>query len=168
MYTRKPNCKCNICGKEIYRRPNQIRTGPVFCSSSCSNSRFKGILLSCKICGSNFKSRNSKAKTCSRACANINRRGINYKIGQPNSNFANGKVRKRELIRLRGPKCEICGFDDVVEILQVHHIIERCNGGSNEFTNLRLLCPNCHCTIHYYEKNKSLLPSSSVGLRAVG
>ena len=38
---RKPNCKCLECEKEIYRRPAQLVSGNIFCSSSCSNKRFK-------------------------------------------------------------------------------------------------------------------------------
>lgn len=38
-------------------------------------------------------------------------------------------------------KCVVCGFDEVVE---VHHIIPRHLGGSDDPTNLVLLCPNHH------------------------
>ena len=45
------------------------------------------------------------------------------------------------------PCCEKCNNDNY-SILQVHHIIERCNGGTDEESNLLLLCPNCHMTEH--------------------
>ncbi len=38
-------------------------------------------------------------------------------------------------------KCMVCSFDEIVEI---HHIIPRYLGGSDELENLALLCPNHH------------------------
>ena len=37
LYKRKPNTKCSICAKEIYRRPVQIEEsgGKSYCSSEC-------------------------------------------------------------------------------------------------------------------------------------
>lgn len=48
------------------------------------------------------------------------------------------------LIDRRGRKCELCGYSEHPEILEVHHIIPRCDGGKNEDSNLQVLCPNCH------------------------
>lgn len=48
----------------------------------------------------------------------------------------------------RGVVCEICKFSKT-NILVVHHVIERCNGGSDNLENLKLICPNCHAEIHY-------------------
>ena len=48
----------------------------------------------------------------------------------------------------RGPNCEKCHNDNFA-IIQVHHIIERSVGGTDDHTNLQLLCPNCHMTHHY-------------------
>lgn len=52
------------------------------------------------------------------------------------------------LIDERGPCCEQCGYDNI-NVLNVHHIVERRNGGSDDRSNLKLLCPNCHMTHHY-------------------
>lgn len=38
---------------------------------------------------------------------------------------------------------------DNSNILQIHHIIPRKRGGTDEEGNLRILCPNCHATEHY-------------------
>lgn len=43
-----------------------------------------------------------------------------------------------------GTKCELCGYHHLVD---VHHIIEKKNGGSNDIENLLVLCPNCHALI---------------------
>lgn len=45
------------------------------------------------------------------------------------------------LYKLWGGKCAICGFDEVIE---VHHIIPRRIGGTDELENLIVLCPNHH------------------------
>jgi 5-methylcytosine-specific restriction endonuclease McrA len=31
---------------------------------------------------------------------------------------------------------------------QVHHIVFKCNGGSNNINTLMLLCPDCHRMLH--------------------
>lgn len=41
--------------------------------------------------------------------------------------------------------CQVCGFDDIVA---VHHVTPRKNGGSDEPENLLILCPNHHAMLH--------------------
>lgn len=41
----------------------------------------------------------------------------------------------------RGNKCQNCGEKDGLE---VHHIIQRSNGGTNKLSNLIVLCEKCH------------------------
>jgi len=47
-------------------------------------------------------------------------------------------------------QCQICG--DVIPVsfgrLEVHHIIYRCHGGTDELENLVTLCDLCHAVIH--------------------
>lgn len=42
-------------------------------------------------------------------------------------------------------KCRQCGSDDMLE---VHHIVERCNGGTDDISNLITLCAVCHANKH--------------------
>jgi 5-methylcytosine-specific restriction endonuclease McrA len=146
-YTRKPNTTCSECGESIYRRPFQINRGPVFCSTACSNIRNK-IIRICPECKSPIDKKSSGKVYCSRTCSNKGRTGLKYKIGSPNDKALKIRKLKKLLIEDRGPKCEICGFEDT-RILQVHHLLERCNGGTDSLDNLKLICPNCHCSIHY-------------------
>lgn len=46
--------------------------------------------------------------------------------------------------------CQICGAkeDSKRVTFQVHHIVFKCNGGSNNLSNLKLLCPECHRKLH--------------------
>lgn len=48
-------------------------------------------------------------------------------------------------------KCSVCGWDNDVDILQVHHIDE--NRQHGEIENLVILCPTCHwkVTTHKYK-----------------
>lgn len=42
-------------------------------------------------------------------------------------------------------RCYFCEFD---KTLQIHHIIQKCDGGLDEEENLVELCPNHHALIH--------------------
>lgn len=64
---------------------------------------------------------------------------------------------RKNLIVLRGHKCECCGLDswnDLPIALQVHH--KDGDGLNNLLDNLELLCPNCHSqTDNYCGRNKT-------------
>lgn len=55
-----------------------------------------------------------------------------------------------ELVKLQGKGCQNCKSKDN---LQVHHKIPVSFGGSNEISNLKILCKNCHEKIHGYKFN---------------
>lgn len=44
-------------------------------------------------------------------------------------------------------KCYVCHYD-CIHILVVHHIKPLSEGGTNELSNLVVLCPNCHALVH--------------------
>lgn len=85
-----------------------------------------------------------------------------------------GLKRKYEAIMARGGKCECCGYDKNLAVLEFHHI----NPDEKEFqidmrhfsnTNIerlqlelakcRLLCANCHREIHNQGLNLSEIPT---------
>lgn len=51
------------------------------------------------------------------------------------------KRRKAAVTRRDGPKCRLCGSQHNLEL---DHVIERADGGSDDLGNLRLLCVSCH------------------------
>jgi 5-methylcytosine-specific restriction endonuclease McrA len=51
-------------------------------------------------------------------------------------------------------RCLICGFDKIVDI---HHLVERSKGGSNELSNLIMLCPNHHKMLHHADYRHEIL-----------
>ena len=146
---RKPNCKCAECGIEIYRRPYDIeksKSGKVFCSSICFNKQNRKP-HSCPTCGKELLSGTNKT-CCSRSCSNKARVGIKYK--RDKATYVNDMPTYRTmLINERDASCELCGYKEHPQILVVHHILERKNGGTNDITNLQLICPNCHALQHY-------------------
>lgn len=46
-----------------------------------------------------------------------------------------------------GSRCSLCDLDDVAA-LDLHHIIYRSEGGTDDSGNLLLVCKNCHARIH--------------------
>ena len=151
-YVRKPNCNCKVCGKEIYRRPFQLKKGNVFCSQKCYIES-SIIWKSCPICDSKFKSGLNK-KHCSKACANKLKTGSKYRTGPRKDKVTTQRLLKDRLIALRGTCCERCLESDT-SILNIHHKIRRKDGGSDDLDNLELICPNCHAKEHYGKKISS-------------
>ncbi len=147
---RYPNIQCSVCVKTVYRRPVEIQRngGKAYCSQTCyglASRREKP----CVICAKPILASLHK-KTCSRACANINRTGIKYHMGSPRDKVKDQRVVKSKLMQARGVRCERCGYDKR-EILHVHH--KDRDRGNNELNNLELICPNCHYEEHYLEKS---------------
>lgn len=141
---RKPNCQCFICKKEIYRRPSQIKNNKVYCDRTCYGVDQRKTKI-CPICQKEYT---GHKKTCSRSCSNKGRYGIKYD-GKNNSNkYIRGKTLKKQLASINNGICDNCGNDNY-NILQVHHKIERCNGGTDDLDNIVLLCPNCHMVEHH-------------------
>ena len=57
------------------------------------------------------------------------------------------QYKRSKIIRFLGGNCDICNFSNA-HILEIHHKHPLSKGGSNNFDNLNLLCPNCHRTVH--------------------
>lgn len=140
---RNPNCACVVCHTKMYRRPVQIAAGNVYCSLQCSG-KHQRVNKNCKICGSSYFG--NKA-TCSRSCANKARAGISYTRENRFNNAYRGSVLKEKVAELRGGVCERCQENNYA-ILQIHHKVERYRGGTDDVSNLELLCPNCHAAHH--------------------
>ena len=149
---RNPNCECKHCGKAIYRRPYQLETGNVFCSLKCCGKFNREHEVNCPVCNKLFLSKLGKQITCSRSCANKHgekrrKKGASY------NKFMMGRALKAKIANARFlnkdklPVCEKCNHENW-NILQVHHLIEKSKGGSNDLNNLMLLCPNCHAREH--------------------
>jgi 5-methylcytosine-specific restriction endonuclease McrA len=141
---RRPNTVCAICATAIYRRPSQIVAGQVFCSLRCSG-KSQQKQMRCPICETYFV---GNKKACSRKCANIKRAGISYTKDNSQNKAYKGTLLKERIAKKCNGVCQRCGHTNYA-ILQVHHKIERHKGGTDELSNLELLCPNCHASHHH-------------------
>jgi 5-methylcytosine-specific restriction endonuclease McrA len=60
---------------------------------------------------------------------------------------------KIEVKRLANFQCVLCSEPETQWLkLEIHHLIRRFDGGSNEISNLMALCPNCHSKLHSGDK----------------
>lgn len=63
---------------------------------------------------------------------------------------------KKILKRMNLP-CSLCGWYHENIVCDIHHIIEKKNGGNDDHDNLTYVCPNCHRLIHNNLINKNTL-----------
>lgn len=161
-----PDLLCSQCGKTFYRSPAERKLNNNYCSRTCANQAqsraiqdapnlrtTEGTEVKCIHCGNSFyvkPHRHKKAKYCSRACFHAQRFGRSLRAGEKNiegtnnpnykgtSNLVTARLTGRKHL---GTKCMICGWDEITDI---HHIIPRRHGGTNNIENLIVLCPNHH------------------------
>lgn len=60
--------------------------------------------------------------------------------------------RRRAVYRRDNYRCQNCGVGGGYQgdaELHAHHIVPRHSGGSNEVSNLKTLCNDCHAAIHH-------------------
>ncbi len=106
--------------------------------------------VQCAYCGKTFiqplsKSNKNNMYFCCRQHKDLAQRiesGEKFSLIRPN-HYGNGKTNYRLKALTEYPhKCAICGWDEDVDILQVHHIDE--DRTNNDINNLIILCPTCH------------------------
>lgn len=138
--------QCELCGKKIIRRNSHIKNKKkLFCSRKCKNiwknENTTKIQLNCCQCNKQFSNYQyrvnaNKFNFCSRKC---------YQEWKLENKFVYYKNYRFQAFQYFDKKCEICGFDKIKGILEVHHIDK--NRKNNEKSNLIILCPNCHAII---------------------
>ena len=75
-------------------------------------------------------------------------------VDNRNTLAVHSKVRL-EVKRLANYKCTSCNRPESAAFkLQIHHIVRRLHGGSNEKSNLTALCHKCHCRVHLNDNRK--------------
>ena len=155
MEKRNPNAKCNICFKEVYRRPSQLKNN-VYCSQVCYGLGTRKE-KPCVVCGKEILA-SKHSKTCSKVCfeSYLKSSDRNFSIGRKpgtSTKWGTRSFRKR-ILEERGNCCEVCGYDKT-PVLTIHHIVERYLGGDDSNTNLLVLCRNCHGEVHTGILNKT-------------
>ena len=143
------NVNCLYCNKEFIALLRYVKRGHAkFCSRGCAcsynNKNRKLIEKNCEVCGKAFKTKCSHAKHCSRSCGN--------QKGKARTKEARSKGKYRYHISAKiykqfgDLKCFYCGWDK--DKCDIHHIVPRVKGGTDEYSNLTIACPNCHRLIH--------------------
>ncbi|MFC1595593.1 HNH endonuclease [Gemmatimonadota bacterium] len=67
---------------------------------------------------------------------------------QTSSRLSTGQLRQLLIAQGRSLSiCQECGLEEP-DIMNVHHIIPISEGGTNNASNLIVLCPNCHTRAH--------------------
>jgi endogenous inhibitor of DNA gyrase (YacG/DUF329 family) len=132
---------CGICNKEfshISSRANNAK----YCSRRCyyDSQKMKGKKeYKCHHCEKVFIGHAAhKRKFCSKECVGKNTRSI----WQPKFTTVRKKMLREGLMN----ECEKCGYNEIPQILGVHHIDE--NRENNNRNNLMVVCPMCHSILH--------------------
>ncbi len=55
------------------------------------------------------------------------------------------RATRRQVLKRDDYRCTVCG---ATEHLEVHHIVARADGGTNDLENLVTLCMACHSDTH--------------------
>lgn len=148
--------ECEVCGKECWV-PKHVLGVKRFCSKACMNQPHR-VAVECAFCKKSFTKpvgrlgRGSKSglQFCSRECKDAAQRiDSGFDVLHP-PHYGTGSSSYREIAFRNHPKqCQRCGFDEVPEVLQVHHVDRDRN--NNDPRNLRVLCPTCHEVEHFLE-----------------
>lgn len=111
----------------------------------------------CECCGEDFK--NKKLKEDRRVrCKGCRRKVNRVKNGESILDFSTRTVSK--ILKKANIPCQNCGYNRVA--CDIHHIIERKNGGTDDNDNLIVLCPNCHREAHNGLIDKKFLKTHTI------
>lgn len=149
--------QCDLCGKSFNRLKWYLSTTKDckrFCSKECSSKgkspggrRIKYNFLTRELLEEQYLKKNKTLLTIAKE----------YDVSYHN---IHDRVRTFGLLKGKNPyksyktlvygkysgKCKICGWKE--GRCDIHHIVERKDGGTNDITNLVLLCPNHHRLWH--------------------
>lgn len=156
---------CNTCQNSFTAREADLKRGYAkYCSKSCFGKRptkkyvVHDLNTECAYCKKQFYLRPSQLKKsksglyfcCREHKDKAQRLENNLPILQP-GHYGNGNHSRtyRGLAFRNFPaKCNRCGYDKYVGVLQVHH--KDRDRTNNTLDNLEILCPNCHHEDHFH------------------
>lgn len=145
---------CDNCNINFLKTIRFINSTNNYCSRQCASlSSRNRVTLYCSLCSKEFekvKSALKKSKSglyfCTRKCKDKAQRLEGIKEIQP-PHYGTGKSSYREIaFRNFDSKCNKCGYDEHIKILEVHH--KDRNRDNNNLDNLEIICPNCHRLEH--------------------
>ena len=160
--------KCEICLKEFFPKPSNVRVGwGRFCSSTCHYlSARKGKMVYCDQCKKEIYRNQTKLAVsrsgkffCTKSCQTKWRN--KYFSGKKHANWISGESTYRDVLLNNNIKqiCRRCKNKDH-RVLVVHHMDH--DRKNYEVRNLLWLCHNCHFFIHYDKLEEQKLLKSIV------
>lgn len=150
--------ECGNCRKSFEAALKEVKRGyGLFCSRSCSSKHLQIVRrlpnATCAYCIKCFYRRPSKKDTgksgllfCCREHKDLAQRIGGIKEIQPPHYGEVLKTYRVAAFRVYPHKCNRCGYDEVVEALEVHHRDR--NRENNTIENLEIICPTCHVVEH--------------------
>ena len=167
---RAKEIQCGHCNNKFLTRLN---SDAQYCSRICKGASVKtSMVLECHECKKKFERTKYKAENsskhnfhfCSRTCKEKAQslKGSCLEIRPSHYGEGNGKSSYRKLaFESYDHKCNRCGYDKIVEVLQVHHKDK--NRENNIVENLEIMCPTCHMEFHFLDSS-GLYTSRGMGL----
>ena len=155
------NCECIKCGETKIIQTSHLKSGAIrSCGCGCLEKDDIKIVKKCPICGKDFIIINTNGRSrkycyeCSPSYDDPQKRAASI-------NCLRRKM-KEQAIKIKGGKCEKCGYDKCIGALQFHHIDpQNKKFGLSQNGNLHsweeylkeankciLLCANCHAEEH--------------------
>ena len=145
----KKSSLCKTC-KNCKNQFETIDKRSIFCSHSCSSKYHNSKRAypineyRCEKCNTSFVKSNVIKKGRRIHCDDCKR------IWSPKTNPKSIKELSSrtisKILKRMKMECSSCGWNKCMGDL--HHIIHRENGGTDDHSNLTYLCPNCHREIH--------------------
>jgi hypothetical protein len=74
---------------------------------------------------------------------------------------AKWKNTRRYIRRRDGDRCRLCQASGAVQRMFTHHIVPRAQGGSDDITNLMLVCQSCHMRLEREAQQKAAAPAAA-------
>jgi hypothetical protein len=149
-------CGCGQLIKQVMVNGRIVQFKPGHHKVKDGNPRHSKI-ESCPQCKNDFKV-GSRKRFCSRLCywksrgssaiPYIHRWGATTVDRSKFVEVASPRLQRLYLLE-SVRQCEDCGWKEIVEILEMHHVDHNRKNGAR--ANLRLLCPRCHEIRHYIE-----------------
>ena len=159
-------CRCD-CGFEKEIQTNSLTKGyiktcgraecPYYCNLIGESSNENSNLI-CEICNQSFVSNSPTRKYCFECSPKVGENGVT----DAQRISAIRKAMKKQAVKIKGGKCECCGYDKCLAALQFHHrnpeeksfslatsgITHSWQEYLNEVMKCDLLCANCHAEKH--------------------
>jgi len=149
--------ECQQCHKPYYapkHSPGKFCNYKCYLDNKAANA--KKLSFTCAQCGISFTRRwDSKPKSGLYFCSRICKEKAQSLTGIPGfqlPHYGQGESNYRAIaFRHYDKKCNRCSYSEIPEILQVHH--KDRDQSHNHYSNLEVLCPNCHYGEHFLAKD---------------